>query len=161
MDTERLPLASRRGGGMGGQQVRLRRRTLLALRLASGGLLIAAGAIHLYLYLTGYRSMPRIGGLFLAQAVAAAGHRVGSRGRGHPREAVHDHAFGRISPGHLRGAPAVYVHRRHRPGASQRPRAKPERRTLARGNCLRVAACAHRGGAVGYQRIISELQLAV
>jgi hypothetical protein len=40
-------------------------RTHLALRLAGGGLLIAAGAIHLDLYLTGYRSIPTIGWLFL------------------------------------------------------------------------------------------------
>ena len=44
---------------MGGQQARpgRRGRTHLALRLAGGGLLIAAGAIHLDLYLTGYRSV--------------------------------------------------------------------------------------------------------
>src|SRR5207302_665345 len=36
-----------------------------------GGLLIAAGAIHLDLYLTGYRSIPTIGWLFLFQVIAA------------------------------------------------------------------------------------------
>ena len=58
---------------MGGQQDRPRRRgrTRLALRLAGGGLLMAAGAIHLDLYLTGYRSIPTIGGLFLFQVIAA------------------------------------------------------------------------------------------
>ena len=52
---------------MDGQQDRpgRRGRTHLALRLAGGGLLIAAGAIHLDLYLTGYRSIPTIGWLFL------------------------------------------------------------------------------------------------
>ena len=45
----------------------------LALRLAGGGLLIATGAIHLDLYLTGYRSIPTIGWLFLLQIIAAAG----------------------------------------------------------------------------------------
>jgi hypothetical protein len=58
---------------MGGQQDRpgRRGRTHLALRLAGGGLLIAAGAIHLDLYLTGYRSIPVIGWLFLLQVIAA------------------------------------------------------------------------------------------
>jgi predicted lipoprotein with Yx(FWY)xxD motif len=48
-------------------------RIRLALRLAGGGLLIATGAIHLDLYLTGYRSIPTIGGLFLLQVIAAFG----------------------------------------------------------------------------------------
>ena len=43
----------------------------MALRLAGSGLLIATGAIHLDLYLTGYRSIPTIGWLFLFQVVAA------------------------------------------------------------------------------------------
>lgn len=46
-------------------------RTLLALRLAGAGLLAATGAIHLDLYLTGYRSIPTIGWLFLLQVIAA------------------------------------------------------------------------------------------
>jgi predicted lipoprotein with Yx(FWY)xxD motif len=41
------------------------------LRVAGAGLLIAAGAIHLDLYLTGYRSIPVIGWLFLLQVIAA------------------------------------------------------------------------------------------
>jgi predicted lipoprotein with Yx(FWY)xxD motif len=41
------------------------------LRLAGAGLLIAAGAVHLDLYLTGYRSIPVIGWLFLFQVIAA------------------------------------------------------------------------------------------
>jgi predicted lipoprotein with Yx(FWY)xxD motif len=45
----------------------------LLLRLAGGGLLIAAGAIHLDLYLTGYRTIPTIGWLFLLQVIAAFG----------------------------------------------------------------------------------------
>jgi hypothetical protein len=59
--------AVRPGSGMDGQKDRPGRhgRTHLALRLAGGGLLIAAGAIHLDLYLTGYRSIPTIGWLFL------------------------------------------------------------------------------------------------
>ena len=48
-------------------------RARLALRLAGGGLLVATGAIHLDLYLTGYRSIPTIGWLFLLQVIAAFG----------------------------------------------------------------------------------------
>jgi predicted lipoprotein with Yx(FWY)xxD motif len=43
----------------------------LGLRLAGAGLLAATGGIHLDLYLTGYRSIPTIGWLFLLQVVAA------------------------------------------------------------------------------------------
>ena len=45
----------------------------LILRVAGAGLLIAAGAIHLDLYLTGYRTIPTIGWLFLLQVIAAFG----------------------------------------------------------------------------------------
>ena len=48
-------------------------RLRLTLRLAGAGLLIATGAIHLDLYLTGYRSIPTIGWLFLLQVIAAFG----------------------------------------------------------------------------------------
>jgi predicted lipoprotein with Yx(FWY)xxD motif len=44
---------------------------LLGLRVAGAGLLIATGAIHLDLYLTGYRTIPTIGWLFLLQVIAA------------------------------------------------------------------------------------------
>src|SRR5215468_2313607 len=40
------------------------------LRVAGAGLLIATAAIHLDLYLTGYRSIPTIGWLFLLQVIA-------------------------------------------------------------------------------------------
>ncbi|HEY7144591.1 MAG TPA: hypothetical protein VH637_10110 [Streptosporangiaceae bacterium] len=40
------------------------------LRLVGAGLLAATGAIHLDLYLTGYRTIPTIGGLFLFQVIA-------------------------------------------------------------------------------------------
>src|SRR5258706_1405714 len=53
-----------RSGGFG-------RAWQLALRLAGAGLVIATGAIHLDLYLTGYRTIPTIGWLFLLQIVAA------------------------------------------------------------------------------------------
>ena len=43
----------------------------LGLRLTGGTLLVASGAIHLDLYLTGYRSIPTIGWLFLVQIIVA------------------------------------------------------------------------------------------
>jgi predicted lipoprotein with Yx(FWY)xxD motif len=43
----------------------------VGLRVAGGGLLAATAAIHLDLYLTGYRSIPTIGWLFLLQVIAA------------------------------------------------------------------------------------------
>ena len=45
----------------------------LALRVAGGGLLIATAAIHLDLYLTGFRNIPTIGWLFLLQVIAGFG----------------------------------------------------------------------------------------
>ena len=45
----------------------------LGLRILGPGLLIASGAIHLDLYLTGYRTIPTIGWLFLLQIIAAFG----------------------------------------------------------------------------------------
>ena len=45
----------------------------LGLRVAEAGLLAVTGAIHLDLYLTGYRSIPVIGWLFLLQVIAAFG----------------------------------------------------------------------------------------
>src|ERR1700761_1280108 len=73
MATERPVLAGRRGGGLGRHVATpgLRPRVRLALRLAGGGLLIATGAIHLDLYVTGYRSIPTIGWLFLLQVIVA------------------------------------------------------------------------------------------
>jgi predicted lipoprotein with Yx(FWY)xxD motif len=70
MDTEPALLAGR-GDSSPGQRSAPRARARLALQLTGGGLLIAAGAIHLDLYLTGYRSIPVIGWLFLLQVIAA------------------------------------------------------------------------------------------
>jgi hypothetical protein len=42
----------------------------LALRVTGAGLLAASASIHLDLYLTGYRSIPTIGWLFLLQVIA-------------------------------------------------------------------------------------------
>ena len=47
----------------------LPRRSWLAI--AGAALLVASGAIHLDLYLTGYRTIPTIGPLFLLQVIAA------------------------------------------------------------------------------------------
>jgi predicted lipoprotein with Yx(FWY)xxD motif len=47
----------------------LPRRSLFGI--AGAALLVASGAIHLDLYLTGYRSIPTIGPLFLLQVIAA------------------------------------------------------------------------------------------
>jgi predicted lipoprotein with Yx(FWY)xxD motif len=46
-------------------------RQWFVLRLIGSGLLFATGAIHLDLYLTGYRTIPTIGWLFLLQVIAA------------------------------------------------------------------------------------------
>src|SRR6266480_6368971 len=43
------------------------------LRVAGAGLLIATAAIHLDLYLTGYRTIPTVGWRFLLQVIAAFG----------------------------------------------------------------------------------------
>jgi len=48
-----------------------RRNRRLGWRLGGAGLLAATGAIHLDLYLTGYRSIPVIGWLFLLQVITA------------------------------------------------------------------------------------------
>ncbi len=43
----------------------------LSLRVLGAGLLVATGAVHLDLYLTGYRTIPTIGWLFLLQLITA------------------------------------------------------------------------------------------
>ncbi len=70
MDTDPVLLAGQGGSGLGQRPVP-RTQVRLGLRLAGSGLLIATGAIHLDLYLTGYRSIPTIGWLFLFQVIAA------------------------------------------------------------------------------------------
>ena len=55
------------------QRAALGRWPSLGLRLAGAGLLAATAAIHLDLYLTGYRTIPTIGWLFLLQVIAAFG----------------------------------------------------------------------------------------
>jgi predicted lipoprotein with Yx(FWY)xxD motif len=51
----------------------LSRPVRLGLRVAGAGLLAATAAIHLDLYLTGYRTIPTIGWLFLLQVIAGFG----------------------------------------------------------------------------------------
>jgi predicted lipoprotein with Yx(FWY)xxD motif len=57
----------------GTRQAGLRRPQRAGLRVAGAGLLAATGGIHLDLYLTGYRSVPVIGWLFLLQVIAGLG----------------------------------------------------------------------------------------
>jgi hypothetical protein len=62
----------RRAGSQPGPQGRpgwAGRAITAGLRVTGAGLLIAAAAIHLDLYLTGDRSIPAIGGLFLLQVI--------------------------------------------------------------------------------------------
>ena len=49
----------------------LSRSQRLGLRVAGAGLLAATGAIHLDLYVTGYRTIPTVGWLFLVQVIMA------------------------------------------------------------------------------------------
>jgi predicted lipoprotein with Yx(FWY)xxD motif len=64
----KAPAAAEDGRGRREQRARL---LAAGLRLAGGGLLIAVAAIHLDLYVTGYQSIPTIGGLFLFQVIVA------------------------------------------------------------------------------------------
>ena len=68
MDTATNRVATRqRGRGPA------RGRFGLALRLAGAGLLLATAGIHLDLYLTGYRTIPVIGWLFLISVISGIG----------------------------------------------------------------------------------------
>jgi predicted lipoprotein with Yx(FWY)xxD motif len=74
MDTDsasRSVGAAAAGAGLGpdGRTGRAGRAITAGLRVTGAGLLIAAAAIHLDLYLTGYRTIPTIGGLFLLQVI--------------------------------------------------------------------------------------------
>ena len=62
-----------RSHGAPGPRGRVGRSITVGLRITGAGLLIAAAAIHLDLYLTGYRSIPVIGGLFLLQVIVGFG----------------------------------------------------------------------------------------
>jgi predicted lipoprotein with Yx(FWY)xxD motif len=66
-DGSRSPIGA---PGPRSQPGRQDRAITAGLRVAGAGLLIAAAAIHLDLYLTGYRSVPVIGWLFLLQVIA-------------------------------------------------------------------------------------------
>ena len=59
--------------GAGARQTAGVRLPTVILRVVGSGLLIATAAIHLDLYLTGYRTIPTIGWLFLLQVIAAFG----------------------------------------------------------------------------------------
>ena len=69
-------LGTVRGAGRAGWEDAERpapRGPAVILRVVGSGLLIATAAIHLDLYLTGYRTIPTIGWLFLLQVIAAFG----------------------------------------------------------------------------------------
>ena len=70
MDTDGAGRRDASAAAAGGRYSRDRVVTA-GLRVAGGGLLIAVGAIHLDLYVTGYRSIPVIGWLFLLQVIVA------------------------------------------------------------------------------------------
>jgi hypothetical protein len=74
MDTDRTSRSVRTaaadaGFGPDGRTGRAGWAVTAGLRITGAGLLIAAVAIHLDLYLTGYRTIPTIGGLFLLQVI--------------------------------------------------------------------------------------------
>ena len=110
----------------------MRARARFALRLAGGGLLFATGAIHLDLYLTGYRSIPTIGWLFLLQVIAAFGLGVVVLATG---ELARRGGRRRVRPGHPGRLPPVLVDRPVRVQGG--PDDGGDRRGGDRGGCLR------------------------
>ena len=70
MDTDGTGRRDASAAAAGGRYPRDRVVTA-GLRVAGGGLLIAVAAIHLDLYVTGYRTIPVIGWLFLLQVIVA------------------------------------------------------------------------------------------
>ena len=75
MDTDHASrsVGAAAGAAQPGRDGRAGRAITAGLRVTGAGLLIAAAAIHLDLYLTGYRSIPVIGGLFLLQVIVGFG----------------------------------------------------------------------------------------
>jgi predicted lipoprotein with Yx(FWY)xxD motif len=71
MQTQRGGMMTATGRAAGGARQRAPGWRRATLRLVGPSLLIASGAIHLDLYLTGYHSIPTIGWLFLLQVIAA------------------------------------------------------------------------------------------
>jgi predicted lipoprotein with Yx(FWY)xxD motif len=77
--TQRESMSQLGTAGEGGRAARERAeppapgRPTVILRVVGSGLLIATAAIHLDLYLTGYRTIPTIRWLFLLQVIAAFG----------------------------------------------------------------------------------------
>jgi hypothetical protein len=105
------------------------------LHVVGSGLLIAAGAINLDLYLTGYRTIPAIGRLFLLQVIAAFGlalavpaipSRLIIPAPRHPRRL---HLAGMDRAARVHGGPHDRRHRRWRGGGS-RFRGTGRRRTV-------------------------------
>ena len=123
------------------------------LRVAGAGLLIAAGAIHLDLYLTGYRTIPTIGWLFLLQVIAAFGLGLavlatGGRSRRRP---AGGRGGSRLRAGYPRRLPAVGLDRAvrvQRGPHHRRPRRRRDRGGRVRGPG-RARACSCPGGRRG------------
>ena len=86
----------------------------LVLRLTGGGLLIATGAIHLDLYLTGYRTISVIGPLFGLQVIAAFALGLAVLAIGSRRPRASQLARGRFRTCHPGRLPAVAVVRTSR-----------------------------------------------
>ena len=105
------------------------------LHVVGSGLLIATGAINLDLYLTGYRTIPAIGRLFLLQVIAAFGlalavpatpSRLAIPAPRHPRRL---HLAGLDRAVRVHGGPRDRGHRR-RHGGGGRFRGTGRRRTV-------------------------------
>jgi hypothetical protein len=99
------------------------RRVLL--HMVGSGLLIATGAIHLDLYLTGYRAIPAIGRLFMLRVIAAVGlgravpailSRLVILSSLHPRRLL---AVGLDRAVRVQGGPHDRRHRRRRGGGGR------------------------------------------
>src|ERR1700750_164623 len=84
------------------------------LRVAGSGLLIATAAIHLDLYLTGYRTIPTIGWLFMLQVIAVFRLRLAPPVHPQPagrREPAGGRGGSRLRPRHPRRVPPVRLDR--------------------------------------------------
>ena len=116
----------------------------IGLRVSGAALLIATAAIHLDLYVTGYRTIPTIGWLFLLQVIAAFG--LGGRRTRHRRQARQGRTAGcgcrsRLRLRYPRRLPAVGLDRAVRVQGS--PHDRRRGRGLDRGGRLRRARRAH------------------
>ena len=118
-----------------GTRQAVRGRSLrIGLRVAGPALLAATGGIHLDLYLTGYRSVPTIGWLFLLQVIAAFGLALAVLVTGSRASCRRGR---RLRPVHPRRIPAVHLGRAVRVQGG--PHHGGDRRRGDRGRGLRRA----------------------